>query len=170
MKNPYEVLGVTPFSSEAEIKKAYKRAVSKYYSSTDRESIAKMEELNQAYDELIMQKRGQNPSSKQSAAVSEFADVRRLIKDARLSDAEELLDSVRSLSRGGEWNYLKALVLFKKGLMREASAYIERALEKDSLSSEFRELYSKLNDTVNTEDFAGKISGLLRKFLGSNKD
>lgn len=165
MKSPYEVLGVSPFSGEEEIKKAYKRLSAKYYSAKDRESAAKMEELNAAYDELIMKKRGTSKSAPQQA-VSEFADVRRLIKDSRLADAEEILDSVRSLARGGEWNYLKALILSKRGLIREATAYIERALEKDSLSPEFKELYSKLKGGSSSESSAGKLADMIKKLIG----
>ncbi len=165
MKSPYEVLGISPLSGEAEIKKAYKKLSAKYYSASDSVSLEKMEELNAAYDELILKKKSSVPSNEQHRTVSEFSDVRRLITDSRLSDAEEILDSVRSLARGGEWNYLKALILFKRGLMREASAYIERALEKDSLSSEFNSLYSKLKELDNPQSDHRGFSQLLKKLF-----
>lgn len=165
MNSPYDVLGVSPLSGEAEIKAAYKKKAAKYYSAADSESIRKMDELNAAYDELIRRKKGAQPEKSKPEAVSEFSDVRKLILGGRLSDAEEILDSVRSLARGGEWNYLKALILSKRGLIREACTYIERALEKDSLSDEFNALYKKLT-TSESDDKKGDLSAVLRKLVG----
>lgn len=171
MNSPYDVLGVSVHASEAEVKAAYKKLSAKYYTASDSVSIKKMEELNAAYDEIISRKKGVKPAVKQ-APVSEFSDVRKLIMSGRLSDAEELLDSVRSLARGGEWNYLKALVLSKKGFVREACAYIERALEKDRFSDEFNDLYKNLTGNggqsrVGLNDLKTFIGKLFDKNSGS---
>ncbi len=57
-KNPYEVLGVRPGATEAEVKKAYRALVKQYhpdnYKDHPLEGLAKekMQEINEAYDAL----------------------------------------------------------------------------------------------------------------------
>ena len=62
MKDPYEVLGIRPGASEAEIKRAYKELVRKYhpdqYKDNPLSSLAeeKLKEINEAYDYLMRNK------------------------------------------------------------------------------------------------------------------
>ena len=57
--NPYEILGLNPGASEAEIKKAYRELVKKYhpdkYQGNPLADLAeeKLREVNEAYDTLI---------------------------------------------------------------------------------------------------------------------
>lgn len=60
IKDPYEVLGVSPGASEDEIKAAYRKMAKKYHpdiNSGSAEAEAKMKEINEAYSVLIKQKR-----------------------------------------------------------------------------------------------------------------
>lgn len=164
MNTPYDILGVAPSADESQLRAAYKKLAAKYYSASDSASLEKMKALDAAYDELIRQRKTGAPEP--AATVSEFADVRRLITSCRLSDAEEILDSVRSLARGGEWNYLKALVLFKRGLSSEALVYIKRALEKDDLSSEFNELYDRIGRLSEDNNSPGMFKAIKKLISG----
>ena len=164
MNTSYDILGVAPSADEAQLRAAYKKLAAKYYSASDSASLEKMKAIDAAYDELIRHRKTGAPEPK--ATVSEFADVRRLITSCRLSDAEEILDSVRSLARGGEWNYLKALVLFKRGLLSEALVYIKRALEKDDLSSEFNELYDRIGRTSRDNNSPGLFKAIRNLISG----
>ena len=66
MRDPYSILGVTPESTDDEIKKAYYKLARKYHPDnyTDPQKSAaasdKMKQINEAYDEI---KRLRSPSS-----------------------------------------------------------------------------------------------------------
>ena len=54
-RDPYSVLGVSPGSSEAEIKSAYRRLAKQYHPDlhpTDPNAAARMNEINAAYDRI----------------------------------------------------------------------------------------------------------------------
>ena len=59
MSNPYEVLGIKPGASEAEVKAAYKALVKKYhpdkYQNNPLADLAeeKLQEINEAYDQIM---------------------------------------------------------------------------------------------------------------------
>ena len=64
MRDPYEVLGLSPGASDDEIKAAYRRLAKKYHPDLNggsAEAEAKMKEVNEAYTILIKQK-GQQSS------------------------------------------------------------------------------------------------------------
>lgn len=63
MRDPYEVLGLSPGASEAEVKKVYHALAKKYHPDSnpgDKAAEAKMKEVNAAYDAIM------NPSKARS--------------------------------------------------------------------------------------------------------
>lgn len=154
MKDPYELLGVSPSASEEEVRTAYKNMAMKYhpdiFEGGEAESAAqKMQELDEAYDCIIQKIKAATVNNKYYAylnnAVSEYADVRGLISSKRFDDAEEILDGVRKESRNSEWNYLKGYILYKRGWLEEAEVYAKKAYDEDSCNEEYRRLIEELD-------------------------
>ena len=69
MKDPYEVLGVSPGASEEEIKKAYRDLARKYhpdnYQNNPLADLAqeKMKDINEAYDALTKKRSSTGPGA-----------------------------------------------------------------------------------------------------------
>ncbi len=141
MNNPYDVLGISPSASDAEVKAAYRELAKKYhpdhYVDNPLSDLAqeKMKEINEAYDAIIRQ-RQQGTGGQYHA--SSFADIRQLISQRRFAQAEELLDGVPSASRNAEWHYLKGHVLYQKGWLEEANRYFHQAVQMDPQNPEYR--------------------------------
>lgn len=179
MKNPYDVLGVSPTASDAEIKAAYKVLARKYqddnYTDHPLRDIAgrKMDEINQAYDEIIMN-RSTNSSSYSGSSynrndsyyeskgstyysnVNDYSDVREKINLNRIDDAETILDGIPMSARNAEWYFLKGTVQYKRGWLEEAVKNMRIATELDPNNREYRSAYQQINTprsnyrTVNT--------------------
>ena len=105
MRDPYEVLGVKPTATDDEVKTAYRTLARKYhpdnYVDNPLSDLAheKMQEINEAYDAIVrMRKNGGSAGSGNggyrapNGGPSRYADVRRMIEQNRIMDAEMLLD------------------------------------------------------------------------------
>ena len=158
--DPYSVLGVSPSATDAEIKTAYRQLVKKYhpdrYSGHDLEDLAgeRLKQINEAYD--IIQKSRQNGggqsagydnSSSYSGASSggspQFADIRRAIQVGDLTRADAMLDAIGN--RNAEWNYLKGMVLLKKGWYDGARQHFSNAASMDPSNAEYANAYQTVN-------------------------
>ncbi len=177
MTDPYSVLGVSPNASDDEIKTVYRALAKKYhpdnYIGNPLAEVAsdKMKEINEAYDEIMrIRKSGRGSSSagagaaysysSAGAASSDFADVRRLISNNRLDDAEQLLDGVQASARNAEWNYLKGYILYRRGWLDEATSYYERACALEPYNQEYRNAYAVLKNQRNGNFGGYNPSGL----------
>ena len=105
MNNPYEVLGLKPGASEAEIKAAYKELVKKYhpdkYQNNPLADLAqeKLQEINEAYDTLMKNRSssgggyrgGQSYRPSSSSSSSNYNAVRQALDRGDLMAAEQML-------------------------------------------------------------------------------
>lgn len=135
MNDPYEVLGLKPGASEAEIKAAYKALVKKYhpdkYQNNPLADLAqeKLQEVNEAYD-LLMKKPagagygGQGGASYSANTSSNYYAVRQALDMNDLLSAERML--INAPNRDAEWFFLSGVLSYKKVSSTTASAMSDR--------------------------------------------
>jgi len=146
MRDPYSVLGVSKNASEEEIKNAYRELARKYhpdnYSDNPLSDLAaeKMKEINDAYDQIMNGRRsGKNHNSGQySSSATSFPEVRSLINQGRLEQAQEVLDGVPPQSRDAEWYFLNGTVLYRRGWFDQAYTSFATACRMDPTNPEYR--------------------------------
>lgn len=161
--DPYKVLGVAPDATDEQVKAAYRDLARKYhpdnYANNPLADLAqeKMKQINEAYDTITKQRKAaqnhqsgsyqqtyqQNTASYQYGQYSQrgsaqFADIRRLIMQRRIVEAEELLDGVPAVSRNGEWYFLKGNILYNKGWLDEAYRYFSKACQLEPGNREYQ--------------------------------
>lgn len=148
MKDPYAVLGVDKNASEEEIKNAYRELARKYhpdnYADNPLSDLAgeKMKEINEAYDAIINSRRsGKKQNSSYSSTgngATSFPEVRQLINQGRLEQAQEVLDGVPPQSRDAEWYFLNGTVLYRRGWFEQAYTSFATASRMDPSNMEYR--------------------------------
>ena len=161
MSDPYKILGVSPAATDEEVKAAYREMAKKYhpdnYAGSPIADLAgeKMKEVNEAYDEIMTERKRRRSGTVPPAgggygagygsgaygyagANSSFSDVRALIMNGRFEDAEQILNGVPMEGRNAEWYFLKGTVLYKRGWLEEAYNHFSRACRMDPANPEYR--------------------------------
>ncbi|HCW80202.1 MAG TPA: molecular chaperone DnaJ [Ruminococcaceae bacterium] len=157
MSDPYRILGVSPNASDDEVKTAYHSLAKKYhpdkYAGSPLADLAgeKMKEINEAYDQIMKERKDHANSSGQAGyggygeysgygeyGRSEYQDVRSLIMSGRIADAEQILDGVPSERRDAEWFFLKGTALYRRGWLDEAYNDYVRACQMNPQNPEYQ--------------------------------
>ena len=157
MRDPYEVLGVSKNASDDEIKSAYRELARKYhpdnYVDNPLSDLAgeKMKEINEAYDAIVnMRRGGANSGAKNNSrgnsynsynnysGGSRFPEVRALINQGRLEQAQEILDGTPPQMRDAEWYFLNGTVLYRRGWFDQAYTSFATAVRMNPQNPEYR--------------------------------
>ena len=148
MTDPYAVLGVSKNATDDELKNAYRELARKYhpdnYADNPLSDLAgeKMKEINEAYDSIMAERRGGrttgNTYNAGRSSTSSFPDVRNLINQGRLEQAQEVLDGVPPQSRDAEWYFLNGTVLYRRGWFDQAFTSFTTASRMDPNNLEYR--------------------------------
>ena len=146
MKNPYEVLGITSSATDDEIKNAYREMAGRYADDS-----AKMDELNHAYDTIVMSRgtSGNQSYSYTSGASDDLGDIRAKLNAGRIDDAEMLLDGIPHQRRSGEWYFLKGTIQQRRGWLESAAESFKKACETDPSNSEYANAYNNIRSARN---------------------
>lgn len=164
MKNPYEVLGISPSATNEEVRDAYRALAKKYHPDNYVDSPLadmaeeKMKEINSAYDEILrIRAEGKSSSSQSSDSQSgykgayreEYSKIRQAINNNDFKLAEQLLNQIEQFKRDAEWFFLKGCVLLHSGYHFDAIRYINRACELDPENHEYATLRDNLRAQSN---------------------
>ena len=143
MRDPYEVLGVSPDAGDNEIKKAYRELARKYhpdnYQNNPLADLAeeKMKEINEAYDAIT----GGSAYQQQRTGSGVFAQARQAVTRGDLEGAERLLQGA---SRNGEWYFLMGSIAYRRGWLDEARQNYQIAVQMEPNNMEYRQAFSMM--------------------------
>lgn len=90
---------------------------------------------------------------------SQFADIRRLIQQNRIAEAEELLDGIPEYSRNAEWYFLKGSIYYRRGWLSEASRCFQRAYQMEPGNQEYAAAYQRMAYQQQYGSSPGRTSG-----------
>lgn len=162
MRNPYDILGITPSATNEEVKKAYRALAKKYHPDNYVDSPVadvaqrKMQDINWAYDEVLKQRAEQytshntgsntdnNSYSSQNQGQRRFSNIRVMINNGEIDGAEQLLNSVKNEERDAEWYFLKGCVFTRRGYVFDAIKFIDKACSMDPNNHEYRAMRDNL--------------------------
>ena len=166
MKDPYSVLGVSPSASDDEIKNAYRALVRKYHPDNYEDenplkdlANEKMQEINQAYDEIQKIRSGGGYTAGSSYGSSTYsagagtspiyAKIRGDINARRFRDAERELNAIPPMERVADWHYLMCLVLMQRNMVNDAMRELEMACSMDPSNLEYQRAKEMFNTRAN---------------------
>ncbi len=148
MKDPYEVLGVPRGASAEQVDAAYREQMRLYSGN-----MQKVEELNAAYDAIIMNSGNQSGYTSAGSyayyAGADYTDVREKINSGRLEDATVILDGIPDGERDAQWYYLKGTIQQKRGWLEEAAKNFDIACNMDPTNDTYKLAFNKVNSARN---------------------
>lgn len=172
--DPYKVLGVTPQTSEDDVKRAYRELARKFhpdnYVGNPLADLAetRMKEINEAYDMIMNAKHSQGSSGsantssqgysqsgygsyggsyQQNGNSGAYSGMYAQVREAITKGNLALAEELlnREPSQTAEWNFLKGTILYRKGWYDEARMFYMRACDMEPNNTEYRNALNMLN-------------------------
>ncbi|MCL2827851.1 MAG: J domain-containing protein [Oscillospiraceae bacterium] len=161
MRDPYEILGISPDAGEDEIKAAYRALTKKYQASEYKTSplldVAqkRLQEAEAAYHAILNQRKsgGQpvcaaEPSRPQPDAgdmgSGAYPQIRMAIENGELDKAERSLNGEQI--RGAEWQFLMGRLSYKKGWLDQARQHFDQAAGMEPNNQEYQSAAAQMED------------------------
>lgn len=160
MKNPYEILGISPSATNEEVRSAYRALAKKYHPDNYVDSPVadlaeeKMKDINWAYDEILkIRANSQNSNNQEksntsggfySNSSSMYGKVRVMINNGDIDGAEKILNEAKKDERNAEWYFLKSCVLTRRGYYFDAIKFVDKACSMDPGNQEYQMMRDNL--------------------------
>lgn len=182
MQDPYQILGVSPSSTEDEIKKAYRALAKKYHPDVNNgsaEAEQRMKDINEAYSTVMKMRRegtganagggyqgygAYNAYGNQSyggySTSPQMQAVRNYIRAGHYDEAMNLLEQI--FERDAEWYYLCGEACLGMGNRIAALNYARQAVSMNPNNFEYRALLSRLEGSSHFYHSAGSEHGFGR--------
>lgn len=165
MRDPYQVLGISPGASDEEIKKAYRALSRKYHpdaniDNPNREAAEeRFKEVQQAYDQIMKEKQqggsyGYNTSGSfggygwnrnQSQAESpQMQAAANYIANRHYAEALHVLNEIPFGERRARWYFFSAVANQGAGNNIIAKEHAQRAVEMEPSNMEYRQFLQHL--------------------------
>ena len=173
MRDPYQVLGVSPNASDDEIKKAYRNLSRKYHPDANvnnpnkAAAEEKFKEVQQAYDQIMKEKQSggaygggyqygydgagyrysYNNSTGYHSSDAESAQMRaaaNYISNGYYKEALNVLNGISGAERNARWYYYSAVANQGLGNNIMAKQYAQQAVQMEPSNMQYRQFLQHL--------------------------
>ncbi len=161
MKNPYEILGVSPNASDDEIKSAYRKLAKKYHPDANPGSeyaAEKMREINAAYEKIQEMRSGKSDfgysgNSQNGSSGSSYAEMKKAarvhISQGNIFQAITILQHIPEYYRDAEWHYIMGLTYLNMNNIGRAAREFHTAYSAEPQNQEYKNAYESINSRTN---------------------
>ena len=148
MKNPYEILGLTPDASEEELRARYEQLVAKYKDErflpgeAGNQAAEKLNDVEDAWREIMRDIEARKYSN-------DYDRIAALIKQKNYNAAQDALDAIAD--RGAQWHFYQSQVYYYREWLTECRKHLTMAIDLDPNNEKYRTALSRLDTVMGNE-------------------